>query len=179
MERKDQQVDQAESRAEQRCFRTRFALAIQIALCLPRDAETVAVVRGVAMVALDRLGVTSAWIEDIRLALSEACTNVIDHAQPTDEYEIRLEVDDQRYVITVIDTGHGLDAAQLASGMPPADSERGRGLAIMRALVDSLDFRSEPEAGTIVRLVKAISVLPAAPLNRLRDQSPAAEPPSG
>ena len=44
----------------------------QIALCLPRDAQTVALVRSVAMAVLERIGVADESVDDIRLALSEA-----------------------------------------------------------------------------------------------------------
>ena len=144
---------------------------IQLALRLPRDAATVAVVRGVAVDSLARLGVTEECIEEVRLALSEACTNVIDHAHATDEYEVRLDVDETRCVVTVTDTGTGTGLAADGSGasspMPEDTAERGRGLAIMRALVDAIDFRSVPEAGTVVRLEKTLKVNPGSPLDKL------------
>ena len=38
----------------------------------------------------------------------------------------------------------------------------------MRALVDQVDFHFEPQASTIVRLVKTLSIDPNGPLARLR-----------
>jgi anti-sigma regulatory factor (Ser/Thr protein kinase) len=52
--------------------------------------------------------------------------------------------------------------------MPDPSSARGRGVAIMRALMDQVDFRSEPEAGTIVQLVKTLSIDSDGALARLR-----------
>jgi len=46
--------------------------------------------------ALITFGVAPGCVDDIRLALSEACTNVIDHAAANDGYEVRLEVDETR-----------------------------------------------------------------------------------
>lgn len=37
-------------------------------------------------------------------------------------------------------------------------AERGRGVALMRALVDSIDFDSDPESGTVVHLVKQLTL---------------------
>lgn len=64
-------------------------MKIELALCLPRDVETVALVRDVSIDALARLGITPGCLEDVRLALSEACTNVIEHSGAEDEYEVR------------------------------------------------------------------------------------------
>ena len=51
--------------------------------------------------------------------------------------------------------------------MPNPGSPRGRGVAIMRAVMDQVDFRSEPEAGTIVHLVKDLELEPDGALARL------------
>jgi len=141
---------------------------LDVAVCLPRDAETVALIRGVVTHALRSFGVTSECVEDIRLALSEACTNVVEHAADDDEYEVRLQLDEQRVAISIKNTGAGFDADALADTMPDESSTRGRGVAIMRALMDSVEFTSEPERGTLVHLVKALAVDPGAPLTRIR-----------
>lgn len=141
---------------------------LEVAVCLPRDAETVGLVRGVVANALRSLGVTPGCVDDIRLALSEACTNVIEHAAADDEYEVRIEVDEGRCAISVRNTGLGFDATALAGVMPDESSPRGRGVAIMLAVMDRVEFRSEPETGTILRLVKTLLVEPDGPLARLR-----------
>lgn len=141
---------------------------LEFAVCLPRDAETVTIVRGVVADALSSFGVTPECVDDIRLALSEACTNVIEHAAADDEYEVRLEVDEERCAISIKNTGVGFDATALADVMPDSSSPRGRGVAIMRAVMDRVEFSSESENGTIVHLVKTLGVDPDAALARLR-----------
>lgn len=142
-------------------------MEIDIALCLPREAETVAIVRDVAVAALSRLGVTTACTEDIRLALSEACTNVVDHSEADDEYEVRLQVNGRKCEVRVVDSGRGFDVLSLSNRQLPTDSARGRGIKLMHALVDSIDFDSQPEAGTIVHLVKTLEIVPNSALDRL------------
>lgn len=132
------------------------AVRIEIALCLPRDESTVAVARDVAVGALSRLAVAAEDIDDIRLALSEACTNVIQHSGSDDEYEVRLEINDDVCEIRVIDTGGRLDFSTVERSMPGPDSPGGRGIAIINAVVDSVEFVSEPENGTMVHLVKRL-----------------------
>ena len=142
-------------------------MELDIALCLPREAETVAIVRDVAVVCLVRLGVTRSCAEDVRLAVSEACTNVVDHSEADDEYEVRLQVSGRTCEIRVVDTGRGFDVQTLSNGPAASDSPRGRGTSLMRALVDSIDFRSEPEAGTVVHLIKTLDIEPGSALERL------------
>jgi serine/threonine-protein kinase RsbW len=101
------------------------------------------------------------------LALSEACTNVIEHAVADEEYEVRLRVKRDQCVISVTNTVEGFDTAQLGSGMPDRSLLRGRGVPIMSAVMDHVDVNSAPSQGTIVRLVKALTVVPGGPLDRL------------
>lgn len=144
-------------------------LKIEVALCLPRDAASVAVARDVTMAALTQLGVDAECVDDIRLAVSEASANVIEHAGSGDEYEVRLDITEKVCEIRVVDSGHGFDFESLGDEMPDPMSPRGRGLALMHALVDGVDFVSAPESGTVVRLVKWLDLGPGSPLGRLRD----------
>ena len=149
-------------------------MLLDVAVCLPKEALTVSLIRSVVRHALRTFGVTGDCIDDICLGLSEACNNVVDHAVPDDEYEVRLQVDQARCAISVRNTGEGFDAEALADVMPNPGSPRGRGVAIMRAVMDQVDFRSEPEAGTIVHLTKGLTAEPGAPLDRLRRKGSAA-----
>ncbi|MHB8671048.1 MAG: ATP-binding protein [Acidimicrobiales bacterium] len=142
-------------------------MRIQVSLCLPRDAKTVALVRSVTMAALDKLGITAECVDDIRLALSEACTNVIQHAAETEEYEVRVELTDDLCRLSVIDAGHGLDASALAPRMPDPSSHRGRGVALMAALTDGASFSSQPSTGTVVHLVKSLRLDATSPMSEL------------
>jgi serine/threonine-protein kinase RsbW len=141
---------------------------LDVALALPQEVESVSLIRVMVGDALARLGVTTECVDDIRLALSEACTNVLDHAAAEDEYEVRLHVHDDTCEISVADTGQHLDADALGGSMPDAASPSGRGVAIMHALMDHVAFTSEPEIGTIVHLVKRLDVDAEGPMARLR-----------
>ena len=139
-------------------------MRIDVAICLPQEATSVRLIRLAVTNTLTVFGVADDCIEEIRLALSEACTNVVEHAEDADGYEVRLEVHDHRCVISVTNTGNGFDADDLRGVMPGPTSSRGRGVAIMRAVMDQVEFRSEPEAGTVVHLVKTLRFRPNAPL---------------
>ena len=94
---------------------------------------------------------------ELSLALSEACTNVLLHSGPGDQYVVRLDMDDEVGRIRVIDVGHGFDSARLRAGAPLPEAERGRGVGLMQALVDRVQFSTRPEAGTIVTLEKVLT----------------------
>lgn len=142
-----------------------MAVGLNLELVLPRDSATVPLVRHILKYTLVEFGVAAACVSDVELAVTEACANVVEHAiGEDDEYEIRTSVDGEVLEIRVIDTGHGFDA--LATGDRPADdSEGGRGLLLMRALMDRIHFESKPEQGTVVHLVKKLD-FEVAPLRR-------------
>ena len=128
-------------------------MQVNITLSLPRDAASVPVTRQVLDAALQVLGVTSETRSDIQVALTEACANVIRHAQNGDQYEVLAGMYDGRCVIEVVDTGRGFDADSLEQS-PAANEESGRGLQIIRALVDNVQFVNRPRSGAIVRFEK-------------------------
>jgi serine/threonine-protein kinase RsbW len=130
---------------------------IKLTLALPRDSVSVPVVRRVLKGALETLGVHEAVVTDIEVALTEACTNVLDHAGEGDEYEVSAGVNGDACVIEVVDRGAtAFDGTML--GLTEADhtAEEGRGIQLMRALVDTVEFTSRPQTGTVVHLEKAL-----------------------
>jgi serine/threonine-protein kinase RsbW len=133
-------------------------MELSLALTLPRDEQTVPVARHIVRNAMDQVGVEENCVYDFELALSEACTNVLLHSGPGDQYVVRLDLEDRIGVIRVIDVGHGFDSARLQATDPIPEAERGRGLGLMQALVDRVDFTSRPEAGTIVTLEKVLTL---------------------
>jgi serine/threonine-protein kinase RsbW len=132
-------------------------MELSLALTLPRDEQTVPVARHIVRNAMEQVGVDETCVYDVELALSEACTNVLVHSGPGDQYVVRLDLEDRLGVIRVVDVGHGVDSAKLEADGALPDDERGRGLGLMQALVDRFDFTSRPEAGTIVTLEKDLT----------------------
>jgi serine/threonine-protein kinase RsbW len=138
---------------------------LDLSVALPRESVSVPVVRRLAAQALRAFGVDESDIDDVQLAITEACANVIDHAGATDTYDVKIELSADRCAITVVDQGGGFDAASVPREVDK-DAEMGRGLALMRALVDNVAFRNEPQAGAVVHMVKALSYEPDHPLRR-------------
>jgi serine/threonine-protein kinase RsbW len=147
-------------------------MEINFTMCLPSERESVPVVRQLARRSMVDLGVVQECVEDVELALTEAVTNVLVHASETDDdYEVDIQVNHATCEIRVRDAGRGFDHDALTDGAGDVgggvSAERGRGIALMRAVVDNVSFTSQPEAGTVVHLVKKLSLEDDAVLRRL------------
>lgn len=141
---------------------------IELSLALPRDALTVPVVRRVLAQSLGALGVETGCVDDIQLAVSEACTNVLDHAQDGDDFEVVASIDDTGCVVEVRDVGVGFATAAVAGRADAhVEAESGRGVQLMRALVDELAFEPGDARGTVVRMRKALAFAVDSPLPTL------------
>lgn len=127
---------------------------IRFSLALPREALSIPVIRQVLGDALRTLGAAEEGVTDILVAISEACTNVLEHAGPADSYEVVACVDDRDCVIRVVDRGRGFDPTTVRTAR--LDDETGRGIQLMRALVDDVVVEGRPEGGTVVYLQKRL-----------------------
>ena len=142
-------------------------MEVRFSLRLPHDEESVPVVRHLLVSALDSLGVASACSADVELAVTEACTNVLKHAHGgEDEYQVQIQISPDECHIEVADSGMGADLAALGRTGELGD-EGGRGIQLMRALVDQLHFVARKDRGLCVRLQKDLSLDAGAVLARL------------
>ena len=125
-------------------------------MCLPRDEASVPVVRRLCRGSLQSLGVKDDCLHDIELVVTEACTNVLKHAAGTrNQYDVEVAITEEDCSIKVTDNGGGFDHANHADVVNPS-AEGGRGIHLMRFLVDDLHFMSGPDTGTEVLLTKRL-----------------------
>ena len=132
---------------------------IAFSVRLPRDARSLPLMRGLLRQALEHLSVATPAIEEIVLALTEACANVVQHAGEHEEYQVDVAITDDTCRISVLDEGHGFD---FDSAVAPAGSplEAGRGLVLMKALVDDLQFVRAEDGRHRVELTKRLRTEP-------------------
>ena len=127
----------------------------------PPRPEYVRVVR-YAIGALGKLhGISDDLSEDIKLAVSEACTSaLVQGAQDAEAVRIRAEADLERVVVEVIDPSSEL--ARVVSGRPTELNtedmpfERALSLPVIRGLVDELAVSPLEGGGASVRMVVSI-----------------------
>jgi serine/threonine-protein kinase RsbW len=128
---------------------------VELQLTLPREARYVSTLRRISASMLRDFDVPEEAVDDVAVALSEACSNVIRHASGTDEYGVRLCVSPTGCEIEVRDLGPGIDRSMVedAEDLPVEIAEDGRGLQLLQVLMDELQFVREDET-TTVRLIK-------------------------
>jgi serine/threonine-protein kinase RsbW len=115
-----------------------------IRLTLPARPENVAVVRHVLGALADVLNLPDTVREDMRLAVTEACTNVVRHAYHDGEdgpIDVVIRPGSDRLELIVADRGRGI-------GPSPDVSGPGLGLPLIAALTDSLEFERGPRRGS-------------------------------
>jgi serine/threonine-protein kinase RsbW len=146
-------------------------MEVKLTLALPRDQLSVPIARRILKRSLESLGIDGDTISDIELALTEACTNVLDHAHGDDDYTVSAGIDGETCVIEVIDRGGGFDGSKRGLLDAEPGAEDGRGIQLMRALVDRLEFQSRPTEGTVVHLEKRLTWDDDAPIAKLEGSS--------
>jgi len=128
---------------------------IEISLSLPRERGSVSAVRRIVAGAMAEVGVERSCAADVELALTEGCANVVRHATSTDRYRVTFQLDRDAARVVIADRGKGFELNG-KQRMAAAMAEGGRGLALMRMLMDEADFRVEEGRGTEVSLTKHI-----------------------
>ena len=122
-----------------------------VRLTMPARPEGVAVVRQALAGIADALDFDSAVLADMKMAVSEACTNVVVHAyEDTDGVlEVDMSAEDEGLTITVRDHGSGIQPQVNPSREVPA---LGLGLPLIAALSDSFELQGSAGQGTEVRM---------------------------
>ena len=102
-------------------------------------------------------------VENIILAVDEACTNIIKHAynlSPEGEILIKIDYDEDKFMVTIIDYGKSFEPDRV----PLPDLQKyyrehrvgGLGMYLMKSLMDDVEYRSVPGQYNQVLLSKNI-----------------------
>jgi serine/threonine-protein kinase RsbW len=137
------------------------ALAVgmrEVRLTIPARAEYVLLGR-LALSGITRMRpLNDETLNDLKLAVTEACTNSVRHAYGTNggTVDILYELHEDRLVVEVSDDGGGFDPDEVEE----ADelTEGGLGIAIIRALVDEFEVGERGDGrGSRLRFVKFLT----------------------
>ncbi|BBO00063.1 anti-sigma B factor RsbW [Sporolactobacillus terrae] len=137
-----------------------------IQLSLPAKPEFVSIARLASSGAASRMGFSFDAIEDIKVAVSEACTNAVNHGYKEDEVgQIRMvmDCDVQSITITVMHDGESFNANEALKKLHPIDTtvdleevnEGGLGLFLINTLMDRVSISTE--SGVAVRMTKLLT----------------------
>jgi serine/threonine-protein kinase RsbW len=122
-----------------------------VKLTLPARPENVSVIRHVLGAFAEALRLPDDLIEDLRLAVTEACTNVVRHAYPADvagPVEISIRPTDDVVSVVVADHGRGIGTSSDTTGP-------GLGLPLIAAIADEVDLQPVPGGGSRVAMTFA------------------------
>lgn len=131
---------------------------VKISLVLPGIPEFVSVARLTLSGIANRMGFNVDAIEDLKVAVSEACTNAMKHGcnLEKDSYHVDYFVSNDKLIIDVRDKGRGFSVAEVGEPDLVNPKENGLGLYIIRTLMDEVEVTSTNEEGTVIRMIKQL-----------------------
>jgi serine/threonine-protein kinase RsbW len=115
-----------------------------VRLTLPARPENVAVIRHVLGAFAEALELPADLVEDMRLAVTEACTNVVRHAYHDGEpgpIDVVIRPNGDQLDLIVSDRGAGI-------GPSPDMAGPGLGLPLIAALADHVEIEHAPPHGS-------------------------------
>lgn len=133
----------------------------QITMSLPAKPEYVGVVRLTVSGIANRIGFTYDEIEDMKIAIAEACTNVVTHAyESAGVMNVSFSVHHDRMEIMVADNGQSFDLSELKDHLNPIDADQpvtelkegGLGLFLINTLMDKVEISNQ--AGVVLVMTK-------------------------
>ena len=120
-------------------------------------------IRKIVAEAARQVGFSDKEIYAIQLAADEASSNIIEHAYAGvtgGKLEIDISTSDTKLKIIMRDHGKPFDPASVPEPNVKADlSERkigGLGMYLMRKLMDEVSYKSSPETGNILTMIKRL-----------------------
>jgi serine/threonine-protein kinase RsbW len=129
-----------------------------VRLTIPARPEYITLSR-LALAGLSRVRpLSDDTLADLKLALTEACSNSVRHAYGEAEghVEISFELRDDRLIVEVVDDGSGFEP-QEPEGADGDLSEGGLGIAIIRSIADEVEIGGGPDGrGSRLRFVKRL-----------------------
>lgn len=133
-----------------------------VRLVIPALAEYIDVARLCLYGMATKAGFSYEEIEDMKVAVGEACNNAVLHAYPEPGegmVEISFEQDETSFIIKVKDNGGSFNHEDVLEQAAPVQAESikelqvgGLGIYLMQALMDEVSVRTEH--GTEVTLTK-------------------------
>ena len=119
-----------------------------VQLTLPARPENVSVIRHVLGAFAEAMHLPDELVEDLRLAVTEACTNVVRHAYPPDvpgPVQICIRPMEEQVCVVVADRGRGIGTSSDTTGP-------GLGLPLIAAIADEVELHPVPGGGSRVTM---------------------------
>ncbi len=128
-----------------------------VELRIPSKAEWVAVARLAVAAVANRLNFSIEDIEDVKLAVAEACTNCIQHAEGSGQIQITCETGPDGLTVRVCDFGGSARPEGIRSRRADEPTVGGLGVFLIRSLMDSVEYDVNPDRGTNLVMTKKVA----------------------
>lgn len=130
----------------------------QVSLSIPMVPQMEVAVSKVAAAMAEFLGLETEKVEEIRLALIEACINAFEHSQSKDRrLDLQFTLAPEELRLLIVDRGQGFDVEKARQKQRErrarGERHRGWGMTLMEGLMDKVDVHSD-ENGTTIAMVK-------------------------
>jgi serine/threonine-protein kinase RsbW len=136
-----------------------------VSLTLPSRLELLVVLDRAALALCERMEFDADATSQVSMAVIEAGTNAVQHGHQRDaskSFDVKFFMYADRLEVEVRDSGTGFDVQRTVPDITTPEhllDMRGRGIFIMRACCDRVDFEVGP-SGTLCRLVKHRAATP-------------------
>jgi serine/threonine-protein kinase RsbW len=128
-----------------------------VELRIPSKPEWVAVARLAVAAIANRLPFSVEEIEDLKLAIAEACTICIQHGAGGEMIDITCEASTTYLRVELRDHRYRLRATSDAVTQRPSPlAVEGLGIFLIQALMDELEYSIDPQLGTALVMTKRV-----------------------
>ncbi|MFI3210843.1 MAG: ATP-binding protein [Peptostreptococcaceae bacterium] len=128
-----------------------------ISMQITSNSELVSIIRLTVSGIANKMGFSIEDIDDIKVCISEACTNAIKHSKDT-KFKVDFNIFSNKLEIKVKDDGIGYDYNSLKNPDFNGLKESGMGIFIIKSLMDEVSIESENKQGTTINMTKYLGV---------------------
>jgi len=126
-----------------------------IEISLPSKPEYVSIARLSTSIIANKIGFNIEDIEDMKIAVGEACNNAVTHGKnDSNKFNLLFRVYKEKLEISIIDQGKGFHVEKCPNPDPCKPKEGGLGIFIIRSLMDDVEVKSSPGKGTEIKMIK-------------------------
>lgn len=137
------------------------ASATHLRMHVKGSSETLSLIRRVIVACVQHLNLSAALLNDIKLATTEACTNVIKHAYKFDEsmsFDLEIKTSEDVFVVEVFYDDPDFVPENIPVPNLKEIKEGGLGVFIIRSIMDHVDYATDVPSGRIrLQMVKLLN----------------------
>lgn len=129
-----------------------------VCISLPSKPEYVSIARITSSVVANKIGFNIEEIDDIKVAVGEACNNAVLHGcESSNNFSVEFTIGENKVIIEVKDEGRGFNVDKCPIPDICNPKEGGLGIFIIKSLMDDVEVKSSPETGTIIKMIKYVN----------------------